>query len=61
MQKPLIKNEKQKAGTGVTITAVNNPAKNNKNLYQQGKKMADKVLNIFNYQYKDSDLEQFVF
>ena len=61
MQKLSFKNEKQKAVNAVTITAVNHPEKNKKNLYQQGKKMADKVMNIFNYQYKDSDLEQFVF
>lgn len=30
-------------------------------LYIQGKKITGKLLNIFNYQYKDSDLEQFVY
>jgi hypothetical protein len=43
-------------------TAANkSTTKNNNRMYTQGKKIADKVMNIFNYQYKDSDLEQFVF
>lgn len=61
MQKPSFKNEKEKASHTVAFTGINHAEKNKKNLYLQGKKMADKVMNIFNYQYKDSDLEQFVF
>ncbi len=61
MHKSSITGERQKTRTALSIVANLNRSKNKKSLYNQGKKMANKMLNIFNYQYKDSDLEQYVF
>jgi hypothetical protein len=57
MQKPTAgQSQKSRSTTaGKAIT------KNKNRMYAHGKKIADKVMNIFNYQYTDKDLEQFVF
>jgi len=58
MQKPTA-GQSQKSRTAA---ATNKAITQNKNrMYAHGKKIADKVLNIFNYQYTEKDLEQFVF
>jgi|GEM_PF-5951307 len=61
MQKIPFSTDKQKTRTALAVAARINRSKNKKTLYDRGKKIADKVINIFNYQYNDSDLEQFVF
>jgi hypothetical protein len=44
-------------------SAVSGKSKKNKEILyiRHGKKITGKLMNIFNYQYKDSDLEQFVY
>jgi hypothetical protein len=60
MQKQPITNHAKNRNSNA---AANSTAKQKRKdvLYIQGKKITGKLLNIFNYQYKDSDLEQFVY
>jgi hypothetical protein len=58
MQKPTVN---QPTKNRPASAAATKSKKNKDVLYIQGKKITGKLLNIFNYQYKDSDLEQFVF
>ena len=58
MQKPTIATHGHK---GRSATAPKIITKNKNRVYVHGKKIADKVMNIFNYQYTEKDLEQFVF
>lgn len=58
MQKP----NANHTSRGRTVAATTKAITKNKNrMYAHGKKIADRVMNIFNYQYTDKDLEQFVF
>lgn len=61
MQKTIYNDNSPKTRFVIKVTAKPSCTKSKNILYVQGKKITDKVLHILNYQYKDSDLEQFVF
>ena len=56
MQKPLTI-----ANNSLALTSKASNTKSKNTVQTKSKKIGDKVLAIFNYQYKESDLEQFVF
>jgi hypothetical protein len=61
MQKPTPTATAAQGRKSRTTTASKAITKNKHRMYAHGKKIADRVMNIFNYQYQESDLEQFVF
>jgi len=55
---PAIANDKK---SQLSATNKISRTRRNNTLQAVAKKKADKLINIFNYQYQESDLEQFVF